>query len=62
LEFIKILTSKTLFLALFLLFSFITSGVDAADKENCLMCHKYRQIGRIDEKGRKRSYFVSENI
>lgn len=34
----------------------------AADKENCLMCHKYRQLGRIDEKGRKISYFVSENI
>ena len=61
-EFIRIITRKTLFLAIFLLFSFMTPGVDAADKENCLMCHKYRQIGRIDEKGRKRSYFVNENI
>jgi hypothetical protein len=26
------------------------------------MCHKYRQIGRIDEKGSKRSYYVNENI
>jgi hypothetical protein len=26
------------------------------------MCHKYRQIGRIDEQGRKRSYYVNENI
>lgn len=32
----------------------------AADKENCLMCHKYRQLGRIDEEGRKRNYNVSE--
>lgn len=34
----------------------------AADNENCLMCHKYRQIGRIDEQGRKRSYYVNEYI
>jgi hypothetical protein len=47
---------------LLLAFSFISSGVDAADKENCLMCHKYRQIGRIDEQGRKKSYYVNENI
>lgn len=48
---------------LLLLMSFlIGTSVWAADKENCLMCHKYRQIGRIDEQGRKRSYFVSENI
>jgi hypothetical protein len=32
----------------------------AADKENCLMCHKYRQLGRIDEEGRKKNYNVSE--
>lgn len=37
-------------------------NVEAADKENCLMCHKYKQIGRIDEQGRKRSYYVNENI
>jgi hypothetical protein len=35
---------------------------DAADKENCLMCHKYRQFGRIDEQGRKKNYSVNENI
>ncbi len=34
----------------------------AADKENCLMCHKYRFLGRIDEEGRKRNYNVDENI
>ncbi len=35
---------------------------EAADKENCLMCHKYRQLGRIDEQGRKKNYNVNENI
>jgi nitrate/TMAO reductase-like tetraheme cytochrome c subunit len=35
---------------------------DAADKENCLMCHKYRQLGRIDEQGRKRNYNVNERL
>ncbi len=61
-KFFKILTRTFLCLSIFLLFSFVSPGADAADKENCLMCHKYRQIGRIDEKGSQRSYFVSENI
>ncbi len=46
----------------FLLLSFVGPSANAADKENCLMCHKYLQIGRIDEQGRKKSYYVSENI
>lgn len=54
---------STIILVLGLLLSLsISSLVWAADKENCLMCHKYRQLGRIDEQGRKRNYFVSEDI
>ncbi len=34
----------------------------AADKENCLMCHKYRFIGRIDEDGRRVNYNVDEHM
>jgi nitrate/TMAO reductase-like tetraheme cytochrome c subunit len=29
-----------------------------ADKENCLMCHKYPYLGRIDENGLRHSYHV----
>lgn len=62
-EFRRILIRTSLFIvAIILFFSFIVLQADAADKENCLMCHKYRQIGRIDEKGRKKSYYVNENI
>jgi hypothetical protein len=35
-------------------------SAEAADKENCLMCHRYRYLGRIDEKGRLRNYQVDE--
>jgi hypothetical protein len=49
-----------LFSLLLILSSALT--VRAADKENCLMCHKYRQLGRIDEDGRKRNYNVDEHI
>ncbi|MBI4849548.1 MAG: hypothetical protein HY808_13405 [Nitrospirae bacterium] len=52
----------TLFILTVTFFSLIEVNAEAADKENCLMCHKYRQIGRIDEQGRKRSYYVNENI
>lgn len=38
------------------------SAVKAADKENCLMCHKYRFVGRIDENGRRINYNVDETI
>ncbi|UCF90053.1 MAG: hypothetical protein JSW39_17360 [Desulfobacterales bacterium] len=32
----------------------------AADKENCLMCHKYPFVGRIDENGKRHNYQVDE--
>lgn len=34
----------------------------AADKENCLMCHRYRFMGRIDENGKRHTYYVDETI
>ena len=34
--------------------------VEAADKENCLMCHKYLFVGRIDENGKRHTYHVDE--
>ena len=33
---------------------------EAADKENCMMCHKYRFIGRIDDNGKIHNYNVNE--
>jgi hypothetical protein len=36
--------------------------VEASDKENCLMCHKYRFIGRIDANGKKINYNVDEHM
>jgi hypothetical protein len=56
--FLKALTIIAILLSVF----FTSYAANAADKENCLMCHKYRQIGRIDEAGRQRSYFVDEKI
>lgn len=37
-------------------------GAFAADKENCLMCHKYRFLGRIDESGKRWNYNVDEKF
>lgn len=48
----------------FLLILFVLCSdlpVEAADMENCLMCHKYRFIGRIDETGKRHNYNVDEN-
>jgi hypothetical protein len=38
------------------------SAAEAADKENCLMCHKYPSLARIDEDGLVKNYHVSEHI
>ncbi len=62
LKYITFFARVLLFLMVFSFLALSGISVEAADKENCLMCHKYRQIGRIDEQGKKRSYFVSENI
>ncbi len=34
----------------------------AADEYNCLMCHKHRYSGRIDENGQRWNYHVDESI
>jgi len=45
-------------------FIVLTSGfrAEAADKENCLMCHKYRFIGRIDKNGKRINYNVDGHM
>jgi len=39
---------------------FIIPSLMAADVENCIMCHKYSGLGRIDENGKKRLFYVNE--
>ncbi len=56
-----------LFIALsaFLLSGLLWHGtVQAAvvDKENCLMCHKYAYMGRMDEGGKRYNYHVDQNL
>jgi hypothetical protein len=41
---------------------FICGSAAAADTENCLMCHKYRFLGRIDETGKRQNYNVDEYL
>jgi len=36
------------------------SRAEAADAKNCLMCHKHRYMGRIDENGKRWNYNVDE--
>lgn len=40
----------------------VSSVATAADRDNCLMCHKYRYMGRIDEKGEKDNYHIDQNV
>lgn len=40
----------------------ISLSAMAADDENCLLCHKYRTLSRVDEKGSTRLYYVSDNL
>ena len=52
---------KILFCAMVLL----TCGLEsahAADSENCLMCHRFRGLSRVDKEGNYRLYYVDENL
>jgi hypothetical protein len=45
-----------------LIFLFWGLPAVAADKENCLVCHKYRFLGRINTDGKRLNYNVDEHI
>jgi NapC/NirT cytochrome c family, N-terminal region len=34
----------------------------APDEENCLFCHRYPQMGRYDETGKKRVFYIDEKM
>jgi hypothetical protein len=59
-------TQTVLFLVLLLLFplspGLFSLTADAADIGNCLLCHKYPGISRIDEEGKMRLFYVNESI
>jgi hypothetical protein len=40
----------------------LTSAADAADIGNCLLCHKYPGMSRVDENGNLRLFYVNEDI
>ncbi len=50
------------YITIFIMSLFADFPAEGADKENCLMCHKYRFLGRIDENGKKINYNVSEHV
>jgi len=54
------MTSKWLFAAWITVVVLWGLQAVAADKENCLMCHKHRFNGRIDENGKRWNYYVDE--
>lgn len=54
-------TSATFLLLVFAFLS-ISFYAEAADKDNCILCHKYQFLGRIDENGKRINYNVSENL
>lgn len=61
-RFSKILKTASLFSVILLMVLSVNYQANAADKENCLMCHKYRFLGRINEEGKKVNYNVDENL
>ncbi len=51
----------SLLFSLFILF-FLSANSYSADIGNCLLCHKYPGLSRIDEDGRMRLLFINEEI
>ncbi len=47
----------------FFIFTFLLSvDAQAADIGNCLLCHKYPGLSRVDEEGRFRLFYINEDI
>ncbi len=51
-----------LFSLVIMILLFSSSQTNAADEYNCLMCHKHRYSGRIDQDGKRWNYHVDEVI
>ncbi len=43
-------------------FSTWAPAVEAADELNCVLCHKYRGLSRIDEEGNFRLFYINQNL
>jgi hypothetical protein len=53
--------TRYLFSTLFLLL-WLSSLAFAVDEQNCLLCHKYSGLGRIDKTGKKHLYYINEKL
>jgi len=51
-----------MFLMLCMLAGTSASPADASDITNCLLCHKYPGISRVDEEGKLRLFYVNEDV
>lgn len=56
-----IMTKKYLFL-IFPVLVLLSSNVMAADELNCVLCHKYRGLSRIDESGNFRLFYINQHL
>jgi hypothetical protein len=46
----------------FIITLFVINNLNAADELNCVLCHKYRGLSRIDEKGDFRLYYINQGL
>jgi len=56
------MSRRSLLLFLLLLLFCMSSRAYAVDEENCLLCHRYSGLGRIDKEGKKHLYYVNESL
>jgi len=54
--------STVTFLTICILAGITLSPSDGADIGNCLLCHKYPGISRVDEEGKLRLFYVNEEV
>lgn len=45
-----------------LIFILLSSNVTASDELNCVLCHKYRGLSRIDENGNFRLFYINQGL
>lgn len=53
---------KGMFLLPVFILLFLPDVSFAADDENCILCHKYRALARVDDTGETRLFYVNEDL
>ena len=61
-HYLPVMTCPAAVFLMMLLAGLFTSTLSAADSENCLMCHRFRGLSRVNKDGEYRLFYIDEAL